>query len=84
MIRRWRLKTNNSRHPSHKMCATSTDKRGGLVNMKKEKTPFWKVPEKSECRTLTDEEKQAVYQEILERAAANDGDYGNGLQRRTA
>ena len=40
--------------------------------MKKEKTPFWKVPGKSECRTLTDEEKQAVYQEILERAAAND------------
>ena len=52
--------------------------------MKKEKTPFWRVPEKSECRTLTDEEKQMAYQRFLERAAANDDDYGSGLQRRTA
>ena len=54
------------------------------MSMKKEKTPFWKAPEKSECRTLTDEEKQAVYQELLEKAAANDGDYDSGLKQRTA
>ena len=54
------------------------------MNMNKEKTPFWRVPEKTECRTLTDEEKQAAFQEFLERAAANDDDCGNGLERRTA
>ena len=41
-------------------------------------------PYPGHCFTLTDEEKQAFYQELLEKAAANDGDYDSGLKQRTA
>jgi hypothetical protein len=48
--------------------------------MKKAKTRFWNPPAKSECRKLTGKEKQTAQKELLERAAANDDDYGSGLE----